>query len=277
MSTSITRPRPWIKNAQAVGIAGAPGEMLASPPSGMRPTRRSSDVGLTEYRRKRRFAVTSEPSGDEKRRRKRSRTLAFVVQKHRASRLHYDFRLEWNGVLWSWAVPKGPSPDPSIKRLAMQTEDHPLEYARFEGIIPEGEYGGGTVMIWDTGTWTPDGADVDAAFAKGELKFQLAGAKLRGSWVLVRTRSSGPTAGRPAWLLIKHRDSFASVEDIATTQPRSVVSRRTLAEIAWHEGGNVEKAARGDPPAEIRRLLANPKLVARPKRGKPAVWKSHRP
>ncbi|TMA83726.1 MAG: DNA ligase [Deltaproteobacteria bacterium] len=243
----------------------------------MRPTRRSSDVGLTEYRRKRRFAVTSEPSGDEKRRRKRSRTLAFVVQKHRATRLHYDFRLEWNGVLWSWAVPKGPSLDPSIKRLAMQTEDHPLEYARFEGIIPEGEYGGGTVMIWDTGTWTPDGADVDAAFAKGELKFQLAGAKLRGSWVLVRTRSSGPTAGRPAWLLIKHRDGFASVEDIATTQPRSVVSRRTLAEIAWHEGGNVEKAARGDPPAEIRRLLANPELVARPKRGKPAVWKSHRP
>ena len=95
--------------------------------------------------------------------------------------------------------------------------------------------------------------------------------------MLVRTRSSGPTAGRPAWLLIKHRDGFASVEDIATTQPRSVVSRRTLAEIAWHEGGNVEKAARGDPPAEIRRLLANPELVARPKRGKPAVWKSHRP
>jgi len=214
-------------------------------------------VGLTEYRRK------------------RSRALVFVVQKHRATRLHYDFRLEWDGVLWSWAVPKGPSLDPSVKRLAMQTEDHPLEYARFEGIIPEGEYGGGTVMIWDTGTWVPEMPDPAAAMAKGELKFQLAGTKLGGSWVLVRTRPRSP-GGKPAWLLIKHRDAFASPDDIATTQARSAVSRRTLAEIAWHEGGNVEKAARGDPPAEIRRLLANPKLVAPRKKGKPAVWKSRR-
>ncbi|HYV55901.1 MAG TPA: DNA polymerase ligase N-terminal domain-containing protein [Candidatus Nitrosopolaris sp.] len=232
-------------------------------------------MGLTEYRRKRRFGVTAEPSGDEKPRRKRSRALVFVVQKHRATQLHYDFRLEWDGVLWSWAVPKGPSLDPSVKRLAMQTEDHPLEYARFEGIIPEGEYGGGTVMIWDTGTWVPEVPDPAAAMAKGELKFQLAGTKLGGSWVLVRTRPRSP-GGKPAWLLIKHRDAFASPDDIATTQARSAVSRRTLAEIAWHEGGNVEKAARGDPPAEIRRLLANPKLVAPRKKGKPAVWKSRR-
>jgi len=232
-------------------------------------------MGLTEYRRKRRFGVTAEPSGDEKPRRKRSRALVFVVQKHRATRLHYDFRLEWDGVLWSWAVPKGPSLDPSVKRLAMQTEDHPLEYARFEGIIPEGEYGGGTVMIWDAGTWVPEVPDPAQAMVKGELKFQLAGKKLGGSWVLVRTRPRSP-GGKPAWLLIKHRDTFASPEDIATTQPRSAVSRRTLAEIAWHEGGNVEKAARGDPPAEIRRLLADPQLVARRKKGKPAVWKSRR-
>jgi bifunctional non-homologous end joining protein LigD len=242
----------------------------------MRPKRPSTNGGLAEYRRKRRFAVTPEPSGDEKRRRRRSRALGFVVQKHRATQLHYDFRLEWNGVLWSWAVPKGPSLDPSIKRLAMQTEDHPLEYARFEGIIPEGEYGGGTVMIWDTGTWVPEVPDVDAAFKRGELKFRLEGTKLRGSWVLVRTRPRTPSAGRPAWLLIKHRDGFASAEDLVSTQPRSAVSRRTLAEIAWHEGGNVEKAARGDPPAEIRRLLADPKLATRRKRGKPAVWRSNR-
>src|SRR5215470_8014547 len=162
-------------------------------------------MGLTEYRRKRRFGVTAEPSGDGKPRRKRSRALAFVVQKHRATQLHYDFRLEWDGVLWSWAVPKGPSLDPSIKRLAMQTEDHPREYAGFEGIIPEGEYGGGTVMVWDRGTWTPETPDVDAALRKGELKFHLEGEKLGGSWVLVRTRgASGAAAGRPTWLLIKH-------------------------------------------------------------------------
>ena len=250
MSTSITRPRPRIKNAQAVGIAGAPGEVLASPPSGMRPTRRSSDVGLTEYRRKRRFAVTSEPSGDEKPRRKRSRTLAFVVQKHRATRLHYDFRLEWNGVLWSWAVPKGPSLDPSIKRLAMQTEDHPLEYARFEGIIPEGEYGGGTVMIWDEGFWAPmEEIDPARGLDKGELGFLLDGKKLKGSWTLVST-------GDRKWLLMKRKDEYASTEDIEETQPRSVRTKRLLADIARDAGGDVEKAATGDPRIKKARTAA---------------------
>ena len=229
-------------------------------------------MALTEYRRKRRFDRTPEPPG--RPRRSRSRALRFVVQKHRASRLHYDFRLEWNGVLLSWAVPKGPSLDPSVKRLAMQVEDHPLEYADFEGIIPEGEYGGGTVMVWDHGTWTPEVPDVDAALHRGELKLALHGRKLRGSWVLVRTR--GGPGGKPAWLLIKHRDAFASDEDVATTRARSIVSRRTMAEIAWQEGGNVEKAASADPPAEIRRLLADPDAAARRRRRKPAVWRSNR-
>ena len=229
-------------------------------------------MGLKEYRKKRRFGVTSEPEGAERRRRRPA--LSFVVQKHRASRLHYDFRLEWKGVLLSWAVPKGPSLDPSVKRLAVQVEDHPLEYAAFEGIIPEGEYGGGTVMVWDRGTWTPEVPDVDAALRKGELKFTLHGKKLRGSWVLVRTR--GGPSGKPAWLLIKHRDAFASDEDIVTTRPRSVVSKRLMAEIAWQEGGNVEKAASADPEAEIRRLVRNPEAVVRRRRRKPSVWRSNR-
>jgi bifunctional non-homologous end joining protein LigD len=235
-------------------------------------------MGLTEYKRKRRFGVTSEPAG-KTRRATRTKRLAFVVQKHRASRLHYDFRLEWQGVLLSWAVPKGPSLDPSVKRMAMQTEDHPLEYATFEGIIPEGEYGGGTVMVWDRGTWTPESPDIDAALKKGELKFRLAGQKLTGSWVLVRTRGrpGDGASSRPAWLLIKHRDEAASDVDIAERAPRSVVSQRLLAEIAWHEGGNVAKAASGDPTGELQKLLKNPaKVVARTRGKKPAVWRSKR-
>jgi bifunctional non-homologous end joining protein LigD len=233
-------------------------------------------VGLAEYRRKRRFGVTPEPSGQEALRGRR-RALAFVVQKHRASHLHYDFRLEWQGVLLSWAVPKGPSLDPSVKRLAMQTEDHPLAYAKFEGIIPEGEYGGGTVMIWDHGTWAPEQPDVAAALREGELKFSLRGRKLAGSWVLVRTRGrDGQYGGRPTWLLIKHRDPAASDVDVTVDAPRSAVSRRLLAEIAFHEGGNVEKAASGDPPAELERLIRTPSLVVKKPRRKPSVWKSRK-
>jgi len=231
-------------------------------------------MGLAEYRKKRRFGVTPEPAGEKPRR--RARSLRYVVQKHRASRLHYDFRLEWKGVLLSWAVPKGPSLDPAVKRLAMAVEDHPLEYASFEGVIPEGEYGGGTVMVWDRGTWTPGVPDVDAALEKGELKFTLRGGKLNGSWVLVRTRSS-PRGGKPGWLLIKHRDAAVSTDDVTETAPRSAVSGRLLAEIAWHEGGDVEKAASGDPPGEIRKLIAKPSLVRQRRRGKRAVWHSSRP
>jgi bifunctional non-homologous end joining protein LigD len=233
-------------------------------------------VALKEYRKKRRFDVTSEPAGKPVRATRKHKKLAFVVQKHRATALHYDFRLEWNGVMLSWAVPKGPSYDPSIKRMAMQVEDHPIEYNRFEGIIPEGEYGGGTVMIWDRGTWTPESPDVDAALAKGDLKLTLEGAKLKGSWVLVRIRSR-PGQSKPAWLLIKHRDRWASTEDVTELAPRSVVSDRLLVEIARDEGGDVRRAADGDPPALLERILKDPALLAPPRKGrKKSVWHSNR-
>ena len=231
-------------------------------------------MSLREYHKKRRFDVTSEPKGKEHPGAKRAKKLAFVVQKHRASALHYDVRLEWNGVMLSWAVPKGPSYDPAIKRLAMQVEDHPIEYNKFEGIIPEGEYGGGTVMIWDQGTWTPEKPDVEAALSKGDLKFTLSGKKLQGSWVLVRTRGRGGEA-KAAWLLIKHRDAWATTEDIAELAPRSVVSNRLLVEIARDEGGNLKKAADGDPPALLQKLLENPELLQPPKKSrKKSVWHS---
>lgn len=227
---------------------------------------------LEEYRRKRRFDVTPEPSGA-RRAPKRGRGLSYVVQKHRATALHYDFRLEWNGVLLSWAVPKGPSLDPSVKRMASHVEDHPIDYAAFEGIIPAAEYGGGTVMVWDRGTWVPESPDVDAALKKGDLKFTLHGEKLKGSWVLVRTKGWGGSA-KPSWLLIKHRDDFASDEDVAETRPRSVVSNRLLTQIALDEGGDVEKASTGDPVAEVEKLLKNPALLQRKRKDSPAVWHS---
>jgi bifunctional non-homologous end joining protein LigD len=202
-------------------------------------------MSLTKYREKRNFTVTSEPSGDAPAK-KAQQQLLYVIQKHRATQLHYDFRLEYEGVLLSWAVPKGPSLDPSVKRLAMQVEDHPVDYGGFEGVIPEGEYGGGTVMVWDTGTWTPESPDIAEALKKGDLKFTLHGKKLRGSWVLVRTRGFGSSSGK-SWLLIKHRDEFASTEDIVATEPKSALSKRLLADIAGDSGGDVEKAATGDP------------------------------
>ncbi len=203
---------------------------------------------LNEYRKKRDFKVTSEPSGDGSPGDSRSKPLLrYVIQKHRASQLHYDFRLEWNGVMLSWAVPKGPSLDPSVKRLAVQVEDHPLEYSDFEGSIPAGEYGGGTVMIWDTGSWVPEIPNVDAALKKGELKFTLRGKKLKGSWVLVRTRGFGRSPSKPSWLLIKHRDEYATKEDVTLEKPRSAISKRMLADIARDDGGDIKQAATGDP------------------------------
>lgn len=201
-------------------------------------------MGLEKYRKKRDFRISPEPKGTNAK--SKAQSLLYVIQKHRATQLHYDFRLEYNGVLLSWAVPKGPSLDPSVKRLAMQVEDHPVEYGGFEGVIPEGEYGGGTVMLWDRGTWGPEVNDVDEALQKGDLKFTLNGEKLHGSWALVRTRGYGG-AKKPSWLLIKHRDRFASKKDIITAMPKSVSTNRLLAQIARAAGGDVEKAASGDP------------------------------
>ncbi|HLH00143.1 MAG TPA: DNA polymerase ligase N-terminal domain-containing protein [Bryobacteraceae bacterium] len=210
------------------------------------PANGKTTSNLKEYRRKRDFEVTPEPSGARTGGGPAKSRLLFVVQKHQASHLHYDFRLEWRGVLLSWAIPKGPSLDPSVKRLAAQVEDHPVEYGGFEGVIPEGEYGGGTVMLWDRGTWGPEVPDVDAALRKGELKFTLFGQKLRGSWVLVRTKLGSRT--KPQWLLIKHRDEHASSEDIESRMPRSVASKRLMADIARLGAGDVQKAAQADPP-----------------------------
>jgi bifunctional non-homologous end joining protein LigD len=199
-------------------------------------------MALEEYKRKRNFAKTPEPEGKFAARKGRERF--FCVQKHLASHLHYDFRLEHNGVLLSWAVPKGPSLNPKDKRLAMKVEDHPFDYGEFEGVIPEG-YGAGIVMLWDRGTWTPESEDVDAALKKGDLKFTLDGYKLKGSWVLVRTggrpappsgeRKSGrwgdPRGDARSWLLIKHRDDWAGDLDITEFAPKSVKSNGDFEDI----------------------------------------------
>ena len=223
---------------------------------------------LKEYKKKRHFGVSPEPSGKTALANKHD-ALIYVIQKHRATALHYDFRLEWNGVLLSWAVPKGPSLDSSVKRLAMQVEDHPVEYASFEGVIPEGEYGGGTVMVWDEGTWTPESPDVNAALAKGDLKINLHGKKLKGSWVLVRTHGWGSSSGK-SWLLIKHRDQYTSTEDVTIEKPRSIVSNKLLAEIARDGDGDVEKAATGDPGYKPKKAVAAKKAAAAKKTRAPA-------
>src|SRR5213594_2385956 len=191
-------------------------------------------MALEKYRAKRDFTKSPEPSGDTPHRSPAGRTPRFFcVQKHLASHLHYDFRLEHNGLLLSWAVPKGPSLDPKTKRLAMHVEDHPVEYGEFEGVIPSG-YGAGIVMLWDRGTWTPEVDDVDAALKKGDLKFTLNGYKLNGSWVLVRTggRYAGARGGGDrTWLLIKHRDEWSGDLDITEFAPKSVKSEGDFEDI----------------------------------------------
>src|SRR4051794_26982133 len=193
---------------------------------------------LSAYQAKRDFSKTAEPSGTA--RVKPAERLRFVIQKHAASRLHYDLRLELDGVFKSWAVTKGPSRDPRDRRLAVEVEDHPLDYGDFEGTIPEGEYGGGTVMLWDRGFWaTDDGEDPEHALRKGDLKFTLAGEKLKGGWVLVRMRHDRERSRgkRNNWLLIKHRDGHElEGGDPVTDEDRSVASGRTMEEIAAGKG-----------------------------------------
>jgi DNA ligase D-like protein (predicted 3'-phosphoesterase) len=193
---------------------------------------------LAEYNAKRDFSKTKEPTG--KVPKAKGKSLHFVIQKHAASHLHYDFRLELDGVMKSWAVPKGPSLDPSVRRLAMEVEDHPISYNTFEGTIPQGEYGGGTVMLWDRGTYeAEDGGGPESlrrGYEKGDLKIVLHGRRLEGGWVLVRLRRPG----RPQWLLIKHRDEYATAKrDVTADETTSVVTRRTMEQIAdgsrvWH-------------------------------------------
>jgi bifunctional non-homologous end joining protein LigD len=188
-------------------------------------------MALEQYNKKRRFNETPEPPG----KLERGEQHRFVVQKHRASHLHYDFRLEMDGVLKSWAVPKGPSLDPGDKRLAMQVEDHPVSYFHFEGKIPEGNYGAGIVMVWDTGTWEPLG-DEHAMLNKGDLKFQLNGEKLKGEFVLAKMRSRRPGSKGTEWLLIKKKDQAARPGFNIDKLDYSVLTDRSLSEIAGDEG-----------------------------------------
>jgi bifunctional non-homologous end joining protein LigD len=220
-------------------------------------------VALEKYRQKRDFTKSPEPAGDKLRKSPGGRTPRFFcVQKHLASHLHYDFRLEHDGVLLSWAVPKGPSLDPATKRLAMHVEDHPFEYGEFEGVIPSG-YGAGIVMLWDVGTWTPQVDDVEAALKKGDLKFTLDGYKLKGSWVLVRTKggyASGGQEGR-SWLLIKHRDDWSSGElDIAEFAPLSVKSEGDFADILSQDNPDIWRSNRpaqgGETGAMFDKIIA---------------------
>ncbi len=217
---------------------------------------------LEEYKRKRRFEETPEPPP----KLEKKSSHRFVVQKHRATRLHYDFRLEMEGVLKSWAVPKGPSLDPADKRLAMQVEDHPVSYFDFEGIIPEGNYGAGTVMVWDLGTWQPlspvpvngkyvpgTEAEASAMLAKGDLKFRLKGKRLKGDFALVRMRSRRPGSKGTEWLLIKKHDEYEVPGYDIEQYDSSVLTKRTMAEI----GGDVSSAEwKSDRPASRGRLKA---------------------
>src|SRR5688500_15405870 len=191
-------------------------------------------MALQQYWRKRDFERTPEPRGKRTQKAERQR---FVIQKHAARRLHYDFRLELDGTLKSWAVPKGPSLKAGERRLAVHVEDHPIEYGKFEGVIPPGQYGAGSVIVWDRGAWYAEG-DARTGYRKGHLRFRLEGEKLHGTWNLVRTNTD--TSGKENWLLIKSDDEYASGEDIVSTSPRSVDTGRDIEEVAiardkeWH-------------------------------------------
>src|SRR6267378_4225329 len=221
-------------------------------------SKQSAGTQLAEYRQKRDFSRTQEPSGEAAASPKHTGRLRFVIQKHAARNLHFDLRLELDGVMKSWAIPKGPSLDPSVKRLAMQVEDHPIDYNTFEGTIPQGEYGGGTVMLWDRGTYSADTAtspdeEEDAireGLRRGDLKITFNGERLHGSFALIRMKFArdGSSSSKPQWLLIKHRDEFASKEDVVAANMISVDTNRTMTEIAsgknkvWNSNRDTKKA-----------------------------------
>jgi bifunctional non-homologous end joining protein LigD len=226
---------------------------------------RSEDL-LAEYKARRDFGKTPEPAA----KRAQAKGNSFVIQKHAARRTHFDFRLEHDGVLKSWAVTKGPSLDPSQKRLAVRTEDHPLEYGGFEGVIPKGEYGAGPVMIWDRGTWEPSG-DPDEGLAKGDLKFRLHGKRLKGDWVLVRMKKDRTGGKRENWLLIKKRDAYAADGDEPTQDyDTSVKSGRNMEEIesgdvpVWTSKAQKKTSARSKHAATAK-PKAKPKANPKPK------------
>lgn len=229
---------------------------------------------LDEYNRKRDFKVTPEPSGATGRRRKKDansfETLQFCIQKHDASHLHYDFRLELNGALKSWAIPKGPCLDPKVRRLAVHVEDHPLDYATFEGHIPEGHYGAGDVIVWDRGIWTPVG-DPNESYEKGKMKFALDGEKLSGAWNLVRTGMAGK---KEQWFLIKSKDDAARPEseyDILEAEPDSVISDRTLIPRERGKAKSSKSAKSAKPEADSTRAVKAPAKRTRKKAHDPVL------
>jgi bifunctional non-homologous end joining protein LigD len=238
--------------------------------------RKQAPRRLAEYKAKRNFARTPEPSGDTAARRARAKAKRkerfFCVQKHLASHLHYDFRLEHDGVLLSWAVPKGPSLNTKDKRLAMRVENHPFDYGEFEGVIPEG-YGAGIVLLWDKGTWEPEPGfdDVNKALAGGELKFRLNGVKLKGGWVIVRTGGRGNGESR-SWLLIKHRDEWAGDVDVAERFPLSVKSFGNFEDILANKTPDVWESHRPAGGGEAGEMLA--RIIERARQLGPSAKKS---
>jgi len=235
-----------------------------------------ADKLLKKYQEMRDFGDTPEPSGA--RTSKRQKKLIFVVQKHAASHLHYDFRLEMEGVLKSWAVPKGPSYDPSTKRLAMMTEDHPYDYASFEGVIPEGNYGGGNVIIWDQGSWEflEPGDDPVAAVKKGKLTFVLHGKKLVGEWALVRIHGRSPKGNE--WLLLKHRDKYATSNfDVTTEAPLSVVSGKGITEVGDGRQWQSNRKASSRKPRTMADALQEKSTASAKSKKKPVSKKAATP
>jgi bifunctional non-homologous end joining protein LigD len=225
-------------------------------------------MGLAEYKKKRNFAVTAEPKGGKPLPKLVKGSSRFVIQKHHASRLHYDFRLEMDGVLKSWAVPKGLTWEKGEKHLAVEVEDHPVEYATFEGIIPQGQYGGGTVMVWDRGNYHVYGEDPAKALREGRLHLVLDGEKAKGEWTLIRTRME---AGKPQWLLLKSGMSIRPISKKGDDQ--SVKTGRTMAQIAKQKDAEWETNRPGDSKSELKSRI---KAVLKKKRRAPGKKRTQR-